>query len=1124
MANESKHLCLGCMEEIGEGVDVCPHCGYDQNTPAKEPYHIAPGSILHNRYVVGKVLGYGGFGITYIGYDAVLKRKVAIKEYLPGDFCTRAPGQQTVSIYTDEKELQYNKGLESFVNEAKRLAKFSGVKGIVSIIDTFEINNTAYIVMEYLSGKNLKDIQNEKGNFTFEEARDILTNVLYALEEVHKEGIIHRDINPKNIIVTDEGEVKLIDFGAARYASTSHSKSLSVIFTPGYAPEEQYRSRGEQGPWTDVYGCAATMYKMITGITPEEALERMNMDTLREPSKCGVKISPSNENALMNALNISAEDRTQSAQAFLDDLYAEDVARNKIKQKKKDSGKMPWYLKVACALVPVLVAMAFIFVPQMVQAELFNNMPSLTGKTVEQGEKNTSALALTFKVNGTVENNTLAEGTIVLQDPAAGQLVMIGDLVNVTVSSGCRQVLMPDLTCYDLSMAESLLKQLDIKYEIEELESEDYLNGVVISQSAEANKFVSAGTINAAVKLTVCVNPKDELGDKVNVPNVAGKPLEEARKTMLDSGLFVRVVASEYSESVPEGCVISQNPAGGKTEKGRCVNLTVSMGEEKFYMPNVLYQTESAAVAAVEKAGFKVEVKYEKSAIITKGLVSAQSEETNAELKKGTKVILTVSLGNEVKLPSVVGLRESEAKSLLQNAGFGVVTHESYSRDIAKGYVISQTPSGATASEGSTVVIYVSKGISEAEMPISIPYVVGMSENDAAQKLVSARFNISKSYEYSDSTSKGCVISQSDSGSAYAGATISIVISKGRAVTVPNYVGEFWDRYGSVYGLNINLGYQNTAGGDRGKIISQSIAPGTIVEEGTAITLIKSLGKLIRVPNLVGTTTTFVDGLQSNIYYENHNSIPKGVVISQTRPSGSSANEGDYIGIVVSAGPYDWSNWMPVSAADSSVINNSSAYNVQYSDGYRYRSKLLKNSSSETLEGWNYLKTESGIQSSARYPGEAGSGGTVIEEDRIIKKTERNVYKYYVWGVTADECKKWGYTDVRDGDYTAQYTRIKDSYWDSKGVYEYWYFFADENYGSSTGVISTYAWSENYGRQYITNTEFYQAEDFNWHIVDNEVTRYIHWRWGDWKYSINKPSYYDEIEICPNYYVRYQHK
>ena len=225
--------CMGCMEELSPDLDVCPHCGYKKGTPPENALYLEPETILAGRYIIGKVLGAGGFGITYIAWDLEMERKVAIKEYLPKDFATRFPGQTVVSVYGGEKTEYFETGLNSFVDEAKRLAKLNSVNGIVHIFDSFIENATAYIIMEFLDGETLKDLAKREKTIPYEQAVGYLIPVLRELEKVHAEGIIHRDIAPDNIFLTKDGKVKLIDFGASKYATYLHSKSLSVVVKSG---------------------------------------------------------------------------------------------------------------------------------------------------------------------------------------------------------------------------------------------------------------------------------------------------------------------------------------------------------------------------------------------------------------------------------------------------------------------------------------------------------------------------------------------------------------------------------------------------------------------------------------------------------------------------------------------------------------------------------------------------------------------------------------------------------------------------------------------------------------------------------------------------------------------------
>jgi len=279
--------------------------------------YLPQGTELNNRYVIESLLGHGGFGITYAAYDKVLNVRVAVKEYLPRQLATRGEGQTRVSVFTGEARQQYDYGLRKFLEEAQSMARFAHHPNVVSARDYFEANGTAYMVMEYVEGVTLKEyLANKGGRISFEEAKGIMMPVMDALREVHHAGMLHRDISPDNIYITTSAQVKILDFGAARYFAGEQSKSLSVILKSGYAPEEQYRSSGKQGPWTDVYAVGATFYKLLTGQKPPDALDRMAGDTLEPPSRLGVKIPPPAERALLQSLAVNAGQRFQTMGEF----------------------------------------------------------------------------------------------------------------------------------------------------------------------------------------------------------------------------------------------------------------------------------------------------------------------------------------------------------------------------------------------------------------------------------------------------------------------------------------------------------------------------------------------------------------------------------------------------------------------------------------------------------------------------------------------------------------------------------------------------------------------------------------------------------------------------------------
>jgi serine/threonine protein kinase len=280
------------------------------------------GTRLIGRYTIEGVLGQGGFGITYLGIDELHEKKVAIKEFFPQGIVTRnIEYQDTVTVtFVGEKD-NYEKGKERFLKEARTMAKFSKDEGIVKALDFFEINNTAYIVMEYLEGITLKQYLRENQRIAPEDLIELLVPLIESLDEIHSQGMIHRDISPDNIMVLPDGRIKLMDFGAARDYTEFGEKSLSIVLKPGYAPPEQYQTHGVQGPWTDIYALCATMYKCITGENPPDAIERVMDDSLKKISEFGITIPPQEEAAIIKGMSVSAKDRYQDIKDFCEDLY-----------------------------------------------------------------------------------------------------------------------------------------------------------------------------------------------------------------------------------------------------------------------------------------------------------------------------------------------------------------------------------------------------------------------------------------------------------------------------------------------------------------------------------------------------------------------------------------------------------------------------------------------------------------------------------------------------------------------------------------------------------------------------------------------------------------------------------
>lgn len=270
----------------------------------KNSYSLQRNTGLIGRYVIQEVLGQGGFGITYLGIDKLYGNKVAIKEYYPQEIAMRkAQYEDVVTVTSIEEKNNYDKGKKRFLDEAQVMARFNKNEGIVKILDFFEANNTAYIVMEYLEGITLKQYLGKYGVIQFRNLIEMMLPLLEALIEIHSQGLIHRDISPDNIMVQHNSKLKLMDFGAARDYTESGNKSLTVILKPGYAPPEQYQTHGVQGPWTDIYALCATIYKCLTGITPPDAIARVMDDKFKEPDQLDGKLSPDIKKILWKGMN-----------------------------------------------------------------------------------------------------------------------------------------------------------------------------------------------------------------------------------------------------------------------------------------------------------------------------------------------------------------------------------------------------------------------------------------------------------------------------------------------------------------------------------------------------------------------------------------------------------------------------------------------------------------------------------------------------------------------------------------------------------------------------------------------------------------------------------------------------
>lgn len=346
--------CISCFAALDAEAEYCPYCGCIQDSQPEKKYQLAPMTLVAGRYLLGKAAGSGGFGITYKAFDLQLQQIVAIKEFFPSGMVQRVPGETDLIIF-DNRKNAFQKEKERFLLEARTIAKFNDNDNIVNVYNYFEENNTAYIVMEFLDGITLSDyIKQCGGRLDLNTSLDIIENVLNALKSVHKAKMIHRDIHPKNIMITASNKIVLFDFGNARLSNDADEVLRTIVLTPGYAPPEQYRAKSKQGAFTDIYAVGAMFYHMITGVIPMESIDRAQEDELIRPAKLENDLPKYIDHAILKAMAIKPELRFKNADEFLEALRRQQevlIPEEELKKRKKRRAAAAGVISVFLAAV-----------------------------------------------------------------------------------------------------------------------------------------------------------------------------------------------------------------------------------------------------------------------------------------------------------------------------------------------------------------------------------------------------------------------------------------------------------------------------------------------------------------------------------------------------------------------------------------------------------------------------------------------------------------------------------------------------------------------------------------------------------------------------------------------------
>ena len=408
-------ICLGCLRPIQSEEIACPFCGFDPNIVSdKKMLHA--GILLYHRYYVGRVLGEGGFGITYTGYDISEKRPVAIKEYFPANIAQRNISQENpdfVIPFDGDNGNVYQRGLDRFAQEAKVLKKLTKLSHVVKVYDYFLQNNTGYLIMEYVPGVTLRQYVTEHGVFSTQKMLDIIRPIAIDLSVMHDMGMVHRDISPDNILLQANGVAKVIDFGTTRTILKKEdgtNKTMTVMLRHQYAPKEQYLPNGCMGAWSDVYSLCATIYFMLLGQNPDMVFEREPKDIVKKCKEIDNHMDAKLIHVLEKGMEICHEKRYQTMQAFLTDLEAVIEGENAksqptdhtiyVDREKENKKYMPYWKKKRYALLCIGLALLVAVAGKGMSFFLYSGGNQNGTKPREQVEK-TKVIQETAKPTGT---------------------------------------------------------------------------------------------------------------------------------------------------------------------------------------------------------------------------------------------------------------------------------------------------------------------------------------------------------------------------------------------------------------------------------------------------------------------------------------------------------------------------------------------------------------------------------------------------------------------------------------------------------------------------------------------------------------------------------------------------
>ena len=620
----NSNICLGCMNPMGEQQE-CPKCGYIVGTPRVLPC-LAPGTVLVNRYLVGRHLRISCEGVTYIGFDRKTGRRVDIREYLPQTLCTRTEESDAL-IIRERAQTVYEDYLADFIDVSKAVSRLRDVPEIVPLINIFECNNTAYAVYEHLEGKTLTELMHRANRLSWEqEAAALFAPLFPALSAAHSVGLVHFSLSPETIVMTRSGRLVITDFGIpdARIAETE----LKGQMYDGFAALEQYSLEGRKGKWTDVYSICAVLLYALTGKRPPDALTRARDSRLNISSDLAEAIPAHVISALACGLQVNPDNRTPSIDELRTELYpgrrtasrtaAEPApaavyrdASSRPQQSERSqtgapeeshSGQLAGTMSAFGAKVAGTMKdwggtvkefggklggrlSGYISEKKNQRAaEEYDSSQSETNDgtpwymNLSQWQYGLLSTSLTIVVLGIIAVcvflSVRAEISGSKDNDRTLEILYISETDIVVDTS--RKVVIPDLVgeTWSATLEGQYINDFQILV-LKKDYSDDYAKGVIMSQNVSPNSEVVQGT---PVGIVVSLGSKN-----CKVPDIIGKTVSEAHTALEKAGLLMGDQQEEYSDSYPAGTIIRLvgTSVGASMTRDSLIKVVVSLGPEQ---------------------------------------------------------------------------------------------------------------------------------------------------------------------------------------------------------------------------------------------------------------------------------------------------------------------------------------------------------------------------------------------------------------------------------------------------------------------------------------------------------------------------------------------------------------